>query len=470
MARTKTQGSNRNLVMPMSKDSKRTVWQRIRPPRIQAVSAWAFALACILAVVAVVNVYQVVDNNLRLEAAHSVYEECSQATNDLMAASDYLTTRTRLYVLTGSRQYLEDYLHEMETVQRREAALATLRRHIADDQAYATLSDTYQESSTMLNRELYAMRLVALATNLEHTPSRLSEVRIHESDAKLSNEDKIKRAKELVLSPDYDKIRDSVEEGAHRCTSELMASLQYQQAKISQEVNGQLSSLFAIVYVLVLLLALMWASNYLLIVRPMRKHVDSIKKDEPLEDIGAQELQQVSTQYNRMYQKNSEKTMHLEHVAQTDALTGLLNRGAYDRLIEECATETVLVLIDVDLFKDVNDSFGHEMGDKVLRRVANSIAENFRATDHACRIGGDEFAVIMTETSNVTHSTIQTKADAMEADLRCEENGIPPATLSIGAAFGRELKDGESLYKAADEALYESKRNGRNRLSFHKAR
>ena len=249
-----------------------------------------------------------------------------------------------------------------------------------------------------------------------------------------------------------------------------MKSLQDQKAQISQALNAQLSGLRMTVYALLFLFALMWVINYLLMVRPMRKLTANIQNDEPLEDIGAQELRRVVESYNAMYRRNHEKTMHLLRVAQTDALTGLLNRGSYDKLLEECDTETVLVLIDVDLFKDVNDTYGHEMGDKVLKRVATSVAEHFRATDYACRIGGDEFAVIMTETANVTRTTIQAKIDAMAHDLRYEENGVPAASLSVGAAFGRELQDNKSLYQAADEALYESKRNGRNRLSFHKAR
>ncbi|MBR3225995.1 MAG: diguanylate cyclase [Atopobiaceae bacterium] len=454
----------------MSDKSEHRERRRSAPFGIQAVSAWVFVLVCVFAVIGVVLAYRVVQSNARLEEAHNTYEECSQATNDLMAASDYLTTRTRLYVLTGTRSYLDDYLQEVQTTQRRKESLATLRQHIVDNQAYTALSNAYQDSSTLFNRELYAMRLVALATNLGNVPSRLQEVRVHKNDAALSNDQKIERAKEIVLSSAYDKIKESVEKNAHECTDSLMKSLQDQKAQISQALNAQLSGLRMTVYALLFLFALMWVINYLLMVRPMRKLTANIQNDEPLEDIGAQELRRVVESYNAMYRRNHEKTMHLLRVAQTDALTGLLNRGSYDKLLEECDTETVLVLIDVDLFKDVNDTYGHEMGDKVLKRVATSVAEHFRATDYACRIGGDEFAVIMTETANVTRATIQAKIDAIAHDLRYEENGMPAASLSVGAAFGRELQGNKSLYQAADEALYESKRNGRNRLSFHKAR
>ena len=440
---------------------------RKKPLSIQRVNAFAFALGCVLALLSITVASQIVSNNVLLEEAHQVYEECTQATNDFMVATDYLSTRADLYVLTASQTYLDDYLNEMENTQRREEALATLRNYISDNRAYVALSDAYQDSTILSSRELYAMRLVADATNLDPIPQRLQEVRIHDSDAKLSNEKKVERAKEMLLGSSYAEIADSVDKNAYACTSKLIAELQAKEAEIENTLNERLGNLYVIVFSLLGLVALIWAANYILIVRPMRNHTKSIDGKEPLQNIGARELQQVSDSYNLMYEENNRRTRHLQRVAETDGLTGLLNRGTYDRLLESCDIDSVLVLMDVDLFKDVNDTYGHEMGDKVLKRVAASIAENFRATDHACRIGGDEFAVIMTETHNVSRKTITAKIDLIAAELREEEGDMPGITLSAGAAFCREIPSHNVLYQAADEALYKSKHNGRNRLTFY---
>ena len=440
---------------------------RKKPLSIQRVNACAFAIGCVLAVLSILVASQIVSNNVLLEEAHQVYEECAQATNDFTAASDYLTTRADLYVLTGSRTYLDNYLKEMENVQRREKALQTLRDYISDNRAYIALSDAYQDSVTMSNRELYAMCLVADATKLDPIPQRLEEVRIHDSDASLSSDKKIERAKEMLLGTSYTDIESSVEKNVSACTTKLIAELQAKEVEIENTLNERLGNLFVIVFSLLGLVALIWIANYMLIVRPMRSHTKSIDEQEPLQSIGARELQQVSDSYNIMYEENNRRTRHLQHAAETDALTGLLNRGSYDSLLEDCDADSVLVLMDVDLFKDINDTYGHEMGDRVLKRVAASIAENFRATDHACRIGGDEFAVIMTETHNVTRKTVSAKINLIAAELRKEEDGMPGTTLSVGAAFCRDLPSHGVLYQAADEALYESKRNGRNRITFY---
>ena len=93
----------------------------------------------------------------------------------------------------------------------------------------------------------------------------------------------------------------------------------------------------------------------------------------------------------------------IKYEAEHDALTGVLNRGGFEQILNSSIKEKrnfALIVIDVDNFKDVNDNFGHMIGDIILKKVSKLLLEEFRSLDYICRIGGDEFAVIMMDITN----------------------------------------------------------------------
>jgi two-component system cell cycle response regulator len=162
-------------------------------------------------------------------------------------------------------------------------------------------------------------------------------------------------------------------------------------------------------------------------------------------------------------------------LAVTDQLTGLFNRRFLSAHLEplvlraSCGGESVAVYVaDIDHFKQVNDAYGHDVGDEVLREFAARMATNVRPSDIPCRLGGEEFAVVM---PNTTGDVACLAAER----LRRHVAGAPFAvaggdqrlevTVSIGVAAtqGRD-ETAESLLKRADEGLYEAKRSGRNRV------
>src|SRR4028119_610342 len=159
-----------------------------------------------------------------------------------------------------------------------------------------------------------------------------------------------------------------------------------------------------------------------------------------------------------------------EEAAFTDHLTGLANRRRFERQLEREVARTrryghpfCLLMLDIDHFKKVNDTYGHEGGDEALRRLGHVLQTGTRGVDTAARLGGEEFAVILTET-DFTHGL--EVAERLRNTVR--ETNILPAgqmTVSIGLAeFGQPLRDGRELYGSADAALYEAKRRGRDRV------
>ena len=121
---------------------------------------------------------------------------------------------------------------------------------------------------------------------------------------------------------------------------------------------------------------------------------------------------------------------------------------------------SALVLFDLDKFKPVNDTYGHKMGDRVLERAAKAIQNSFRAQDYVCRIGGDEFAVIMTHVETDCGPLIIDKVRKINEDLSQMKDDVPGVTISCGVAYGALIPNFDRLFHEADAALYRVKRNG----------
>lgn len=149
--------------------------------------------------------------------------------------------------------------------------------------------------------------------------------------------------------------------------------------------------------------------------------------------------------------------------ADHDNLTGLLNRNAYERCelqYEKAPCPIAYLIMDIDNFKTINDTYGHETGDRVLKTVADVLRQTFRTSDMLVRMGGDEFVVIAPNFSENLRAKLVERMESINRALRETEENIPRISVSIGAAFSKKgfPKD---LFKKADIALYHMKNTGR---------
>jgi diguanylate cyclase (GGDEF)-like protein len=151
--------------------------------------------------------------------------------------------------------------------------------------------------------------------------------------------------------------------------------------------------------------------------------------------------------------------------ATTDSLTGLYNRREFERRLAEALAEAQpvsLVLLDVDHFKKLNDTYGHQEGDTALKNLGALLKGSVRLSDVPARVGGEEFAVLMPKTSPVEAEAIAQRLRlAIEAKALCRV----PITASFGVSTSDPEVSGDRLYEAADRALYASKHAGRNRVT-----
>ncbi|MCD7884482.1 MAG: diguanylate cyclase [Lachnospiraceae bacterium] len=171
------------------------------------------------------------------------------------------------------------------------------------------------------------------------------------------------------------------------------------------------------------------------------------------------------------------KQRNLVHFAETDALTGVSNKKTTEEYIklwladEACFSTQVFIMMDIDLFKKINDRYGHAVGDAVLGAVGEGLREIFRETDIIGRLGGDEFCVFM---KNATPEAAVEKADAICQMVRSIQiKGQPDLTVScsIGVSlFPQHAKNFMDLYKKADKALYISKNSGRDQYTLYDIR
>ena len=166
-------------------------------------------------------------------------------------------------------------------------------------------------------------------------------------------------------------------------------------------------------------------------------------------------------------------TRKLRSAALTDTLTQLPNRRyAMKRLKQEWESAVrnsrplSVIMCDIDSFKRVNDNFGHDTGDVVLREVALSLQAHARASDVLCRLGGEEFLIINTSTDVATAATAAERLRvAIEQNVVEHGTFNEAVTVSLGVAGSTpEMTSVDDLIKAADEALYAAKQAGRNRV------
>lgn len=173
--------------------------------------------------------------------------------------------------------------------------------------------------------------------------------------------------------------------------------------------------------------------------------------------------------YRMLVKELEEKNNILNKIATNDKLTGIKNRYYFDkRVIEEISvsdrysTPLSLLVFDLDHFKDVNDSFGHDIGDRVLITIADKIMRLMRKSDTFARWGGEEFVILMTHT-NLEGALIAAEKIRREAES-IYHLGVGKVTISIGVAERHKDETLDSWFKRADRALYRAKKEGRNRI------
>lgn len=439
---------------------------------LKLISIVFLILAIIVAGSIFVSDLLVARGNQDMQTANSHFISANLAAMDLRYGSDYLTDRVRCFVITRDKTYLDDYFHEAEVTRTRDLAVETLRSLKEDEtaEAYQNMATALSYSNELMKREYTAMLLVASADGLDPStlPASLLAQPLSEEFEALSAPEKLERARSMVFDNVYRDYKTTIYNHINDACMALVRETQDSLTVSTENIDRMISlrSWLTTVLLIGLMIYTLYISTQ--VIHPLMHLVDQMKAQKKMKPAGAEELRFVTRTYNTILEKNQETYAQLSYKASHDALTGLYNRSAYQMFIESVDLQHIaLILVDVDDFKSVNDTYGHDMGDRMLKRVASILRSSFRSVDYVCRIGGDEFAIIMTRANSTMHGLIREKIRRANEQLMHPEDNLPPTSLSVGVAFSDRPNPSSDIFHDADTALYRVKAGGRCGCLFH---
>lgn len=426
---------------------------------------------CLLIFTIVVASYSIKGKYTSIVNTMKDYADCTKAVNNFRDASLYLTNQARLYSVNLNTSFADNYFRERNDYKRREGAVNIIELSHDDDNASINIHMALRESQFLEKTEIYAMALVAHSTGVELStlPEELQNVQLTDYDNNLSKEAKLQKARELLFNSQYISGTDKIASYCNNVQSTLVIGFLRTQSvadiSIQQYFKFQLISVIALLIVIITLYTLL----IVFIILPLSENCRSIEKGNKMIVKGCSEVRVISKIYNHLYDKNTLTTSDLKHKAEHDPLTGLINRSGLIHIKEVLKTidePIAYLIVDIDFFKTINDTYGHLVGDEVLKRIANILSKQFRNSDYVSRIGGDEFAVLMTKIGSNPVSIIQKKIDSINQELQEVSDSLPTVSLSVGVAFS-DCGFKSELEGQADQALYKVKRGGRCNCSFY---
>lgn len=440
--------------------------------KLRSVSNWSIIATVILAFLCVtISVFGFTQYTI-LRTAMQDYISCEDAAHELQNGSDVLTKDVRLAAATGDAKYIDAYFEEANVTRSREKALSDLDALNISSDAIHALEQALSASNNLMQTEYYSMRLVeeSIGSDPSSWPEELQNVELSAEDAALSKDDKLSKAQQLVIGLSYENAKDVISNDVNTAVSSLTEVINNRQQQAATSFTHVFRMIIAFVLIFAAMMLLICLVMRYWIVHPLLKFNHDIEQDATLSVGGANELQTLAKTYNKIYAENEERQKLIKHQAEHDPLTDLLNRGSFDRifdLYEKDKKDFALILIDVDTFKSVNDTYGHAIGDVILKRVAYLLTITFRTIDYVCRIGGDEFAIIMVEMTSDLSYTITEKITEINRQLALPGEGSPAVSLSVGVAFTDRKNPGKSQFTDADSALYYTKDHGKRGCSFY---
>lgn len=200
------------------------------------------------------------------------------------------------------------------------------------------------------------------------------------------------------------------------------------------------------------------------LVNTAKKHHTPVVLGEALSTV-----QRLATFITETTKELAETQKQLSFAASHDSFTGLLNRGSIEKMLCRCHEDASArqlafsaLMIDLDTFKHINDTFGHNKGDEVIREVAAIMKRMIRPTDFAGRWGGDEFVIILPGTALANARIVANRLQQAFQTIQLPDHSF--LTASIGCTTASPDETEQTFYKRMDDALYLAKEGGRNRI------
>lgn len=402
-------------------------------------------------------------------------------------ASDYLTTEVRKYVVTFDKIHLDNYWNEVYVKKTRENVLERLKEIKAPSDELKLILESKENSDELISTETRAMKLVLSAQGVPEDKMYpdVAKFKLNKEDELLSANEKFVKARELIFDKSYDEAKKKI-------MDPIYLFIKYTNERSGNEMNKALSDskmvlsfLFPMAFFIFASIGLLLLLFDLLVGKPIRQYSKSIKGLEDKNMLVPSSLIEtniLAEAYNNVKLKSQyleELTNKLDSLSKTDTLTGLYNRRyMVERISEEIkkyknfnrySDVFSIIIADIDFFKKVNDNYGHNCGDMVLKQMGEILCSSIRYNDSAARWGGEEFLLLLPNTDSDGALLMAERIRKRIEEMKFHYEGIE---FNITVTFGIAQFDGElsidELIKAADNALYEGKNKGRNCVVRHR--
>ena len=364
---------------------------------------------------------------------------CAQSVETIKSSSNELTELARLFIVNHDERFAIAYLEEIESNQSQKRAFENLKSVCSDkDLALQRLKIAITQAESLTAMELYDMRLCyeILEKTEDEIPERIKAIEIKQADKKLSKAELEKVATKNIFGDGYIIYKIRVNENCILTADAISDEIKHELNESAGKLEQNLDRLRILIIILILI--------------------------NVLSTIGLKEFNSITKSYNELYEIGEKRNRILIQNAEYDALTGIFNRRAYEQICKASSDQKIpiaLLLIDMDHFKEINDTYGHNGGDKALKALASILKDTFRGGDYISRIGGDEFTAILTDFKPEGFKIISEKIIYVN-DRLSQINGLENVSISVGMAYS-PVGYTEELYKQADKALYAVKESGR---------
>lgn len=259
--------------------------------------------AVIISLLLIFSTYQSSSVFSTLSKATGNYIVRQKAAHDLMEASDYLTEMVQRFTLEGDKQYIDDYFEEAFVSRRREASITSMTENEAEENLLSRLQEAMNESTSLMYREYYAMKLVIEAKEIRDYPETLRAIELKEEDMFLSADEKMELAQEMVLGTEYYGRKEVIRTKLKSSLQTLDKLMTTTRQKTTDELNREMTVIrLAIIVLTIVILFLIWLTAKLG-TNPLIRAEASIAKEEPIEVKGAREFRNLARGYNRMHEK-----------------------------------------------------------------------------------------------------------------------------------------------------------------------
>lgn len=429
--------------------------------RLNRLNVLLICIGLLLAVLMAVSMYQTTNSVKEVVGVTNDYLANQQTGGMLRDYTRTLSDQATAFVQSSDPGFARIYETKMRTIGEQLEQFTP-----ESSNSKAAVRELQKAADLFRKRQAEELRAIRLAADSMNEPARgmipatLKRTKLSEEEEALSAAEKKEKAVSILTSEQYttweQQIISAVEKSQRLSSVEGKAQAEGTLARVKHLVGNQTILVLLLLAMAVLALLL----NRMLIISPISRSVENLDRREPIRERGCYEMRRLAQVYNEVLKDNEEKTEALTYTASHDALTGVYNRAAFDRMYRQVELDEHigLIVVDVDHFKQYNDEFGHDVGDRVLCTAVEALKRTFFFKDHISRIGGDEFCVIMPGTDQAHGEMMKEKIRQINRELAECRDDLPPVTISAGIAFWDRPNPSASLFKDADSTLIELKR------------